>query len=739
MSQLKIDRRNFVKWTAGGTGALVLGIAWPGSAAAAAWAGDCEHFQPNAFLRIDTSGKVTLFYGKQESGQGVNTSLPMIVAEELDVDFDQIQVEAAPYGTLPAGAHDTGGSQSVTGTFDELRKAGAIARAMLISAAAKKWNCEAALCKTDRGRVLQQVTNQYLEYKDLVCDAALLPVPETITLKQVTEFKVIGKDQRKRNQREILTGKIKYGMDLVLPGMVYAAVERCPVFGGKLVQFDDTQAIQVPGVVKIVVVKGSGAPMHARMGVAVVATNSWAALKARELLKITWDEGEAATADTDALFKKFATRALQKPASVVYTKGQPDSVKVPPTQELTADYTAPFLAHAAMEPINFIAKADKDHCELWGGLQLPDWAVSAVAKDCGIPQRNIKLNLQLMGGAFGRRLLCDFAIEAVQIAQQLDVPVKLVWDRNDDIRFDQYRPANHHRMKAAWDASGKLLRWEHHVLTTPIGTSLNGPDAKNIEENLGGAGADFWYEVPHVRTAYSPVEFPLPRGWVRGVEPVVNVFALECFIDEVARKLKKDPLDYRLSLLENRPPFDAKFSENWSKKVDPSRMAAVLKLAGEKIGWKQKRKPNHFVGIAAHLFFCDSYAAHAIEIEMLAPKKFRLVKIVCTIDCGLVVNPDGLLNQMEGGTVFGLGQALRNEITVKNGRVEQEGFFGYELARFSDIPPLEVHIIPSQENPGGAGEVGVATVAPALCNALAAAGARPRRLPLKKEGYTWSV
>ena len=732
MKKVTIDRRRFVKIATLGSGGLVLGLALPGFSKAAGPV-PCDHFQPNPFIRIDKAGVVTIFVGKQEMGQGVNTSLPMIVAEELEVDFQKVKEEIAPFGSLAKDAHDTGGSQSVTGSWDDLRKAGAVAKAMLVSAAAKRWGVDEGICKAENGTVVNAVTGQSLSYGELACDAADLPVPAEVKLKNIRDFKIVGKEQRKKNLKDVITGQAKYGMDLVVPGMLYAAVERCPVLDGAVFLVDAAEALAVPGVVKVVTYAGTGKPMHMRAGVAVLATNTWAAMKARRLLKIQWNEGERNEESTDQLFKTFASKAREKPQVTVHSAGDVDAVSVSRSNTLTAEYAAPFLAHAMMEPLNFIAEVKGDACELWGGLQLPDWAVDTISKECSIPRNNIKVNLALMGGAFGRRLLCDFALESVKIAQQTDKPVKVIWDRTDDIRFDNYRPANYHRLQAKWDDKGTLQSWEHHVLSTPVAWMTDGPDAKDVLENLGGAHKDFWYAVPNVRTAYTPVDFNLHRGWLRGVEPVQNVFAVECFIDEVARKLKKDPLQYRLSLLEGRQPFTA----YWDKLVEPDRLAGVLKLAAEKIGWAQPRKKNRFVGIAGHMFFCDSYAAHAIEIELLGPKKFRLVKIAASIDCGLVINPDGLKNQMEGGTVFGLGQALKNEITVENSRVVQDGFNTYELARFNEVPDIEVHTVKSDAKPGGVGEVGVATVSPALCNALAAAGYRPRTLPIRKEGFTW--
>jgi isoquinoline 1-oxidoreductase subunit beta len=733
MKKVKIDRRHFIKISSLASGSLAIGFMVPGLPSLSL-PFDCEFFQPNAYLKIDKQGKVTVFVAKQESGQGVDTALPMIVAEELDVDFKDVKSEIAPFGTLKDGEHDTGGSQSILDMYTKLRKAGAVAKAMLISAAAKVWNVKETSCAADNGEVVNTMSMKRIKYGELVCQAAALPLPTEVTLKSPKDFKLIGKSERRSNLKDIRTGKAKYGLDLKVDGMVYAVVERCPVMDGTLVSFDDAAAKKVPGVLKIVSYKGTGVPMHVRAGVAVIATNTWAAMKAKKMLNVTWDEGKKNNESTQELYKTFQARAKTKPQIDVYNKG--DVTKFAGQNELTANYAEPFLAHATMEPVNFIASVNGDKCELWGGLQLPDWAVNTIVKDCGLKKENIKVNLSLMGGAFGRRLHFDFAIEAVKIAQQIDKPVQLIWDRTDDIRFEPYRPANYHALKANMDSKGNVLAWQHHVLGTPVSFMTDGPDPKNAPE-MDGADRGFVYDVPNVYTGYTPVDFNINRGWLRSVDICVNTFPVESFIDEIAQKLKKDPLQFRLSMLENRPDFKTGDSPG-SLVQSPSRVAGVLKMAANKIGWHEKRKPNHYIGLATHSFiFAKSYAAHAIEIELIEAKKFRITRVVAAIDCGIVVNPDGLLNQMEGGLAFALTQVLKGEITVANSRVVEDGFFSYELLRFDEMPPVEVYVIDSKEEPGGVGEVGLPTVAPALCNALAAAGNRPRTLPIRNEGFSW--
>lgn len=734
MKKEKINRRHFIKLSSLASGSLAIGFMLPGLDALALPAVDCEFFQPNAYLKIDKKGKVTVYVAKQESGQGVDTALPMIVAEELDVDFKDVKAEIAPYGTLKGGEHDTGGSQSVLDMYKPLRNAGAVAKTMLISAAANVWKVAASSCAADNGEVVNTINMQRIKYGELVCQAAALPVPKEVTLKNPKDFKLIGKSAKRSNLKDVLTGKTKYGLDIKVDGMLYAVAERCPVLDGTLVSVDAAAAKKVPGVVNVISYKGTGAPMHVRAGVAVIATNTWAAIKARKLLNITWDEGKKNKESTEELFKTFATKAKTKPQINVFTKG--DVTKFAGNNEITAEYAQPFLAHATMEPMNFIASVKGDACELWGGLQLPDWAVNIIAKESGIKKENIKVNLALMGGAFGRRLHFDFAIEAVKIAQQIDKPVQLVWERTDDIKFQPYRPANYHSLKANTDDKGNIAAWQHHVLGTPIAYMTDGPTNKHPEE-MDGADRGFCYDVPNIYTGYTPVDFNINRGWLRSVDICVNTFPVESFIDEIAAKLKKDSLAFRLSMLENRVDF--KTGNNPGSLVQsPARIAAVLKMVAEKIGWASKRKPNHFIGLATHSFiFAKSYAAHAIEIEMLEPKKFSIKRVVAAIDCGLVINPDGLLNQMQGGFAFALTQTLKGEITISNSRVLQDGFFSYELLKYDEMPPIEVYVIESTEEPGGVGEVGVSTVAPALCNALAAAGNRPRALPIRNEGFSW--
>lgn len=734
MKKVTIDRRRFIKITSLSSGGLVIGFMLNGFPALASAPEECEFFQPNAYLKIDKKGKVTVYVAKQESGQGVDTALPMIVAEELEVDFKDVKAAIAPYGTLSEGAHDTGGSQSVLDMYSKLRNAGAVAKTMIIAAAATVWNIKPSSCAADNGEVVNTVTMQRIKYGELVCEAAKLPVPKEVTLKSPKDFKLIGKSVKRSGLIDILTGKTKYSLDLKTTGMLYAVAARCPVLGGSLLSVDDAAAKKVPGVLKVVSYKGTGAPMHVRSGVAVIATNTWAAIKGKELLNITWDEGKKNADSTEQLFKTFEEKAKQKPQFEVWNKGDVSSVNG--KDEISASYAQPFLAHAAIEPVNFTASIKGDTCELWGGLQIPDWAVNTISAACGIKKENIKLNLALMGGSFGRRIHFDFAIECVKIAQQINKPVQLLWERTDDTMFSPYRPANYHQLKAVTDENGNLVSWQHHVLGTPIAYMTEGPESKSAPE-MEGADRSFSYNIPHIRNGYTPVDFNINRGWLRSVDICVNTFPIESFMDEIAQKLNKDPLAFRLSLLENRPDFKTG-DKPGSLTQSPARIAGVLKLAAQKIGWAETRKPNHYIGLATHSFiFAKAYAAHAIEIELLAPKKFRITRVVAAIDCGLVINPDGLLNQMEGGLAFALSQALKGEITVKNSRVLQDGYFGYEILQYDEMPPVSVHIVESSEEPGGVGEVGLSTVAPALCNALAAAGYRPRSLPISNEGFSW--
>src|SRR5579871_136829 len=729
-----IHRREFIKLTSIAGSSLMIGFVFSCKNPASKNANQ-KALQPDAYLKIDPDGKITVFVGRQEMGQGVNTSLPMIVAEELDADWKDIHVEIAAFGTLKKGDHDTGGSQSVISDYQNLRKAGAVAKAMLISAAAKKWNIDASKCVVKNGTVSSTVNSSQFNFSDLVGDAALLPVPKDVVLKSPKDFTLIGKTKQKSNLKDILAGKAKYGIDVKIPDMVYSSVLRCPVLHGKIKTIDDSACKQVKGFIKTISFEGSDKPMHIHAGVAVIASNTWAAMQSRKLLKVEWDEGEKNKESTVQLFKTFEEKSKQKPAIEVFKKGNVSSAHASSNNSIESAYAEAFLAHAPMEPINIVAQVKKDSCEFWGGSQMPDWAAETVSADLGLKKEQVKINLTLMCGAFGRRLHHDYILEAARIAKQIDKPVKVIWDRTDDVRNDVYRPANYHRMKASWSNDGKLTTWQHHVLGTPVSTMTEGMDTKNSPEMEGGASFNLWYDVPNMYSGYTPVEMNINRGWLRAVDVCVNVFPVECFIDEVAVKQKKDPLQYRLSLLEGRPARDDK-EKNF--KQDPQRIANVLKLAAEKIGYNNPREKNHFIGVAAHHFtFASAYAAHAIEIEMLAPKRFKIVKIVGAVDCGIVVNPDGMMNQMEGGCVFALSQALMSEITVKDSRIEQDGYFTYKIVRMNEMPPVEIYSVASNEAPGGIGEIGLPTVAPALCNALAAAGSRPRSLPIKNEGFEW--
>src|SRR5688572_3600935 len=454
MQRVKINRRKFIRISSLTGSGLMLGFLLPALSAKEEKTFDCECFQPNAYLRIDKKGIVTVFVARQEMGQGVNTSLPMIVAEELDADWKDVKVEIIEHGTFPLAKetfgespHDTGGSQSIPGSWNVLRQAGAAAKTMLISAAAIQWGIKPEQCAADKGTVVNTINMATLGYGDLVCKAAELPVPKEVKLKDAKDYKLIGKEQRKTNQKDIITGKAKFGIDIKVPGMVYASIERCPVMGGSLISVDDSAAKKIPGFIKTVSYAGTGAPMNVYAGVAVIASNIWAAMEARKLLKIQWNEGVKNKDNTIALFKTFAAKAKEKPKVEVIKKEDAPALKALPANTLSAVYSGPFLAHGAIEPVNCIAEIKGDKCEIWGGFQLPDWSVNTIAKDCDLKKENIKLNLTLIGGGFGRRLRCDFAIEAVKIAREIDKPVQVIWNRADDLRFEAYRPANYHKLQ----------------------------------------------------------------------------------------------------------------------------------------------------------------------------------------------------------------------------------------------------------------------------------------------------
>jgi len=713
------SRRDFLKVTgATGTG-LVLGLYLdakprPGETTKAA-------FQPNAFLTIRLDGTAQITVPKVEMGQGVRTALPLALAEELDLDWSKIEVVNAHPGPDFKGMQ-TGGSTSVSTTWDSLRKAGAAAREMLKGAAAAQWNVAVDRCRTEKGFVLGP-GGQKLGYGTLADAAAKQPVPKDAPLKKPADYRLLGKWTPRFDGPAIVTGKAIFGLDVRRPGQRFAAVLRCPVPGGKAKTWDEAKAKAVRGVKAVVEVP---------TGIAVIAESTWAAFKGREALaaSATWDEGPARDFRSAALETKMRT-ALTGPADDARREGDTETALKAAAHLIEAEYVFPYQAHATVEPMNAMAAVNSDGAEMWVGSQSANRAHERAAAALALKPEQMKVNVPLLGGGFGRRLGTDFSTEAAQVAKAAGGgPVQVVWDREDDFRHDLYHPATLHRMRAGLDASGSLAAWAHRIAGPAVMRSWTGGQKVPVQASVESNGAyDIPYAIPAIAVDFAEVEAPTPLGWWRGIQIVPNVFARECFLDEVAHVLGKDPLALRLQLLGDRGKVMFGRDE-----ADIQRLKKVLELATAKAGWGRKLPAGHGLGLACHAYDGRTYAAQVAEVSV-EKGQLRIHKVVCAVDCGLVVNPAGLEAQVEGGIAFGLS-ALFTQITWEKGRTIQTGYADFPLLRLPDMPTIETHVIPSAEAPSGMGEPPVPVAIPAVLNAVfAATGKRIRRLPLGPDSF----
>jgi len=710
-----VSRRTFLKVSAAVGGGLLLSFILPGMirSTEAAKAKTVDGFAPNAFIRIGHNGRVTLIMPQVEMGQGTYTSIPMLIAEELEVRLDQIQLEHAPpddrlyANSVFAGFHVTGGSTSVRAFWEPLRIAGATARVMLVSAAAQTWKVDAASCRAEKGVVIHVTSGRRLKYGALVDDAAKLPVPGKVTLKAPKDFKLIGTPAKRLDTPDKVDGKAKFSIDVRVPGMKIATVAACPVFGGKLAAVDDTMTKAIKGVRQVVQLDDA---------VAVLADHMWAAKQGLAVLDIRWDEGPNAQLTTADIVQQLEA-ASRKPGVVARKEGDVTQAMAQAAKKVEAVYQMPFLAHATMEPMNCTVHVRKDGCEIWVGTQVQTRAEATAAEVTGFPPEKIQVHNHLLGGGFGRRLEVDFITQAVQIGKQVAGPVKVVWTREEDMQHDMYRPYYYDRIAAGLDVQGRPIAWTHRVTASSLVARYvpallkDGLDFDAVE-----GAAEPPYTFPNMLVDYMRQEPPgIRTGWWRGVGPTHNIFVVESFIDELAAVTKQDPVQYRRALLGTSP-----------------RAKAVLDLAAEKAGWGQPLPEGHGRGVSVQFVF-GSYVAQVAEVEVAKNGEVRVKRVVCAVDCGVVVNPDTVKAQMEGGIMFGLTAALFSEITVKDGRVEQSNFHNYRMLRINEAPVVEVYLVKSAEAPGGIGETGTAALAPALTNAIfAATGKRIRKLPVNR-------
>ena len=722
------SRREFLKATGGLTIAVVLpetlAQSGPGKTTRAATGGAA--FEPNAFVRIGADSSVTVVAKHLEMGQGTYTGLATLVAEELDADWSQIRVAGAPadakrYNNLFWGpAQGTGGSTAIANSFEQLRKAGATARAMLVAAAANRWSVPETEIRVAKG-VVSHRSGKQANFGELTADAAQLPVPAEVQLKDPKAFVYIGKNAARTDAREKSTGTALFTQDVKLPGMLTAVVAHPPRFGGKLKNFDASKAKAVKGVVDVVAFSTS-----VTNGVAVLAIDFWSAKKGRDVLAVEWDESSAfklGSADIMAEYRKLA----EQPGTVARSDGDAVGALAGAAKTLEAAYEFPFLAHAAMEPMNCVVRLGADGCEVWNGEQLQTGDQFALAGLLGIKPEQVKLNMLYAGGSFGRRAcaLSDYVLEAAAIAKAYGgkAPVKLVWTREDDTKGGFYRPMYYHALKAGLDGAGNLVAWQHRIVGQSIltGTGFeqmlvkNGVDVTSVE-----GASTLPYDIPNLRVDLHSPKIGVPVLWWRSVGSTHTAFSTECFLDELARAAGKDPFELRRGLLGKHP-----------------RHKAALELAAQKAGWGKPLPKGRARGIAVHESF-HTFVAQVVEISQQA-NGFRIERVVCAVDCGIAVNPNIVAMQMESGIGYGLSAALTGAITLKDGVVEQSNFHNYPVLRINEMPRVEVHIVPSREKPTGVGEPATPVIAPALANALYAATKKSvRSLPLSAAGINFA-
>jgi isoquinoline 1-oxidoreductase beta subunit len=667
-------------------------------------------FAPNAFIRIDPSGKTTLVMPQVEMGQGVYTSISMILAEELDADFSQLTLEHAPpsdklYGNPLFGIQATGNSNSVRAWWTPLRTATAGARAMLVQAAARQWQVDPASCATANSEVVHKASGRRLSYGALALAASSEVPPKDVALKEPKDFVLIGKPLKRLDTPDKVNGKVVYGIDAMLPNMKFATLRKCPVFGGKVAKVDDSAARKIPGVQKIVVLDDL---------VAVVGDHMWAAKKGVDALVVDWDEGPNAGINSKDIWDNLRA-ASEKDGAIAKSRG--DIAKGLATgDKFEASFELPFLAHATMEPVNATVHLKPDSCEVWTGTQIMTRVQSEAAKAAGLPVEKVTVYQHLLGGGFGRKLEPDMVVAAVRIAKHVDGPVKVVWTREEDIQHDIYRPVYRDTI-AATLSGGKIVGWKYRVSGSSVMARWFPPGFdKGVDIDGVDSAIDIPYEIPNLQVEFVRVEPPaVPTGFWRGVGPNNNVFAIESFIDELARKAGKDPIDFRKSMLTNQPRF-----------------LAALDLVAEKSNWGQPLPPRVGRGVCLQPSFA-SFIATVVEAEVDEHGEVSLRRITSAVDTGIAVNPDTVAAQLQGGLVFGLTAALYGEITIDKGRVQQSNFNDYRMLRIDQIPKIDIHVIKSGEAPGGIGETGATAGPPALRNAIyAATGVPLRRLPIDR-------
>ena len=737
--ELNVSRRDFL----GGlfsAGALVLSArVLPLKALASSEASNAA-WQPSVYLGIETDGTVIIVAHRSEMGTGIRTGLPAIVAEELDADWSRVRIEQA-LGDVKYGSQNTDGSCSIRDFYDAMREAGASARLMLERAAAEKWNVPADECKARNHQVVHASSKRTLGYGELATLAARQPLPkkEELKFKPASEYRYIGKDVPAADRDNITAGRGTFGIDAQIPGMVYASIERSPVFAGKLKSYDDQEARKVRGVQQTVVIPAFKPPhaFQALGGVAVIADNTWSAMKGRKLLKVEWESGEHAGYESEA-FKQSLLETIRKPQKPARNVGDVDAEFAKGGKTHEAEYFVPHLSHAPMEPPAAVAEFKNGKAVVFAATQDPQAVQSTVAAALGIDKKDVECHVTLLGGGFGRKSKPDYVAEAALLSKAVGKPVKVAWSREDDIRFDYYHTVSAMYLKAALDERGKPTAWMQRCAFPTIASTFAGMSAKTaqgFELDMGWTNLPF--DIPNHRAENGPADSHVRIGWLRSVANIQHAFAIYSFVDELAQMAKRDSAEYLLDVLGqprkidlgSRGPLAAKYP------LETGRLRNVIELAAERSGWAKKKPTNgRALGIAAHWSFY-TYVAAVVEVEVDKDGKVRIPRVDIAVDAGKVINPDRVKSQFEGAAVFGASIALMSEITASGGAIRQSNFHDYQVARITDAPfETRVHLVASDAPPAGVGEPGVPPMAPAICNAVfAATGKRIRELPIKKK------
>lgn len=731
MDEGEFSRRDFLTVGLTALGGLAIGA----RLGVGKGAGGVSPFVPNAFVRIEPNGEVVVVVPRPEMGQGSRTAIAMLVAEELEAEWERVRVEQADLDEERYGPQYAGGSAVVRTSWTPLRRAGAAARLMLVRTAAERWSVEPATCFAERGYVRHSATGRVAGYQSLVGAAASLPIPNDPPLKSRSEFRIIGTPRRGIDVPAIVAGRMTYGIDVRVPGMLFASVERSPVFGGRIVRVNDAAVRAVPGVRAVIAIDVDAFPEFEENsptppnGVAVLADSTWAAMQGRRALEVEWDTRGGEGESTAAMRAQAEALAAAAPRVARRNDGHFDDAIAAAATRLEAVYEVPLLAHAPMEPMNCTARVDGRRAEIWAGTQNPQGARRAAALAAGLMPTDVTVHVIRMGGGFGRRFYADFVAEAAYLAKASGHPVQVVWTREDDMRHGFYRPAGYHLMRAGLDADGHITAWSQHLVNASRGHYLRWSPGPNQTE-LVDPGELEPYDlpasvVPNMRIGYTALTSRIPRGQWRAVEPSATVFVTQSMLDELAHAARQDSLAFQLSLLE--PPRQLPFYDGH---YDTGRLANVFRLAAKRGDWG-KPLPNGIGRGIAGSYSNGAYVAHVAEVEALRDGRFRVRRVVTAADCGLVVNPSGAAAQVEGAIIFGLSAALGQEITVEAGRVRQSNFHDYPALRLADAPRIEVHFVSGTEDvPHGIGEGALPCIAPAVTNAIfAATGVRIRRLP----------